>query len=56
MPPQQKEKEFRNGPLMHASKLATVSMAALAILVVFRQVVSVAHYSCTVVDQETMAR
>jgi len=34
---------------MHTSKLATVSMAALVILVVFRQVVSLVHYSCIVV-------
>jgi hypothetical protein len=35
---------------------ATVCMAALVILVVFRQVVSIAHYSCIVVHQENMER
>jgi hypothetical protein len=34
----------------------TVSVAALVISGVFRQVVSVTHYSCFIVDQETMAR
>jgi hypothetical protein len=43
MPPQQKKKEILNGPLMQTLKLATMSVAALVILVVFLQVVSVEH-------------